>query len=61
MWNNKYVPEEAQQGVKKAHHQIYGWKQWTWPLIMAATLASRNEGIHNLLVPACKKNLACIY
>jgi hypothetical protein len=54
--NNGQVPQEAQQEVKKAHHQIYGSKQWIQPLTMAASVASQYEGIRNLLVPASQKN-----
>ena len=48
---NEQVPEEAQQEVKKAHHQIYGSKRWIRPLPVAANVASQNEGTQNLLVP----------
>ena len=53
---NEQVPEEAQQEVKKAHHQIYGSKRWIRPLPVAANVASQNEGKQNLLVPESQNN-----
>jgi hypothetical protein len=53
---NEHIPEEAQQEVKKAHHQIHGSKQWIRPLPVAANVASPNEGTQNLLVPESQNN-----
>ena len=50
------VPQQAQQEVKKAHHQIYGSKQWIRPLPVAANVASQYEGKQNLLVPESQNN-----